>query len=57
MDWSERTTGRLLTGDCSKYIYLWNMQGQSGWTVDKQPFMGHQQSVEDLQWRYIFFLV
>ena len=40
---------RLLTGDCSKYIYLWNPT-QGGWDVDKVPFSAHNGSVEDIQW-------
>eukprot|EP01136_Pigoraptor_vietnamica_P005517 Opistho-1_new@37277 len=41
---------RLLTGDCRKHIYLWNMHEGGSWAVDKVPFNGHAQSVEDLQW-------
>jgi len=49
MDWSPVQAGQFLTGDCSKYIYLWNSNG-STWAVDKVPFTGHKSSVEDLQW-------
>uniref|UniRef100_A0AAV1T7W8 Glutamate-rich WD repeat-containing protein 1 n=1 Tax=Peronospora matthiolae TaxID=2874970 RepID=A0AAV1T7W8_9STRA len=49
MDWSSVETGRLVTGDCSKFIYLW-ANSESTWTVDKVPFTGHKSSVEDLQW-------
>jgi ribosome assembly protein RRB1 len=49
MDWSPVHTGKLLTGDCSRYIYLWS-NVQSSWKVDKIPFTGHRLSVEDLQW-------
>ena len=41
--------GRLLTGDCSKYIYLWN-PNQASWNIDMVPFSGHTDSVEDIQW-------
>eukprot|EP00744_Colponema_vietnamica_P008981 GILI01012790.1.p1 GENE.GILI01012790.1~~GILI01012790.1.p1 ORF type:complete len:507 (-),score=175.73 GILI01012790.1:234-1754(-) len=48
MDWSAVSTGRLVTGDCQKHIYLWEPQ-EGGWNVDKVPFSGHADSVEDLQ--------
>ena len=53
MDWSPKKQGRLVTGDCSQHIYLWEPIGSSGvasWSVDKVPFKGHTESVEDLQW-------
>ena len=52
MDWSPVSAGSLLTGDCKKYIYLWNPSdaSASNWTVDKVPFTGHKGSVEDIQW-------
>jgi ribosome assembly protein RRB1 len=49
MDWSRVAAGRLITGDCRKNILLWNPSNAS-WVVDNAPFMGHTQSVEDLQW-------
>eukprot|EP00163_Fabomonas_tropica_P008995 TRINITY_DN1878_c0_g1_i2.p1 TRINITY_DN1878_c0_g1~~TRINITY_DN1878_c0_g1_i2.p1 ORF type:complete len:438 (-),score=112.31 TRINITY_DN1878_c0_g1_i2:143-1456(-) len=49
LDWSPTTAGRMLSGDCRKHIYLWEPR-ESGWTVDKSPFVGHTASVEDLQW-------
>ncbi|GLE02022.1 hypothetical protein PINS_up023643 [Pythium insidiosum] len=49
MDWSPVVAGRFATGDCSKFIYVWN-HNESGWQVDKVPYTGHQGSVEDLQW-------
>eukprot|EP00750_Incisomonas_marina_P017907 INCI257.1.p2 GENE.INCI257.1~~INCI257.1.p2 ORF type:complete len:543 (+),score=112.62 INCI257.1:213-1841(+) len=49
--WSPVNKGSLLTGDCSRHIYLWAPQeGGSKWQIDKRPFAGHSQSVEDLQW-------
>ncbi|KNA15735.1 hypothetical protein SOVF_095360 [Spinacia oleracea] len=49
MDWSPLKPGRLLSGDCQNSIYLW--EPESGkWNVDKNPFVGHTASVEDLQW-------
>lgn len=52
MDWSPVAKGNFLTGDCKKYMYLWTPAGASaaGWAIDKVPFVGHQGSVEDLQW-------
>eukprot|EP00002_Diphylleia_rotans_P026183 TRINITY_DN520_c0_g1_i2.p1 TRINITY_DN520_c0_g1~~TRINITY_DN520_c0_g1_i2.p1 ORF type:complete len:490 (-),score=126.08 TRINITY_DN520_c0_g1_i2:297-1766(-) len=49
MDWSPITPGRFLSGDCKKFIYLWNPT-QGKWEVDKMPFTGHTESVEDIQW-------
>mmetsp|Transcript_37278 Transcript_37278/g.64052 ORF Transcript_37278/g.64052 Transcript_37278/m.64052 type:complete len:452 (-) Transcript_37278:8-1363(-) len=49
LDWSPVSEGRLLTGDCSKYIYLWNPTNSS-WNVDMVPFSAHTDSVEDIQW-------
>lgn len=49
MDWSPVQAGKLLTGDCSKFIYSWE-NTESSWNVDKVPFTGHKASVEDLQW-------
>ncbi|TDH68281.1 hypothetical protein CCR75_004473 [Bremia lactucae] len=49
MDWSSVQTGRLVTGDCSKFIYVWS-NSEGAFNVDKVPFTGHKSSVEDLQW-------
>jgi len=48
VDWSPVKAGRLITGDCSKHIYLWDAH-EGSWVVDKVPFNGHTDSVEDLQ--------
>ncbi|KAM8927091.1 glutamate-rich WD repeat-containing protein 1 [Pelodytes ibericus] len=50
MDWSSKTPGRLVTGDCNKNIHLWNPGEGGTWHVDQRPFTGHTKSVEDLQW-------
>eukprot|EP00300_Choanocystis_sp_HF-7_P030420 c39258_g1_i1.p1 GENE.c39258_g1_i1~~c39258_g1_i1.p1 ORF type:complete len:491 (-),score=107.78 c39258_g1_i1:114-1586(-) len=50
MDWSSVVDGRLVTGDCSKFIYLWEPQEGGAWNVSKLPFTGHTASVEDLSW-------
>jgi len=47
--WSLTDIGRLITGDCQKYIYLWNYK-EGIWNTDKVPFSAHTASVEDLQW-------
>ena len=52
MDWSPTVNGRLLTGDCKRFIYLWEMQ-EASWDVRLQPFSGHTASVEDVQWRLV----
>jgi ribosome assembly protein RRB1 len=49
MDWSPVVSGSLVTGDCAARIYLWK-QHEATWAVDKTPFLGHTDSVEDLQW-------
>jgi len=49
LDWSKVTPGRLLTGDCKKFVYLWERTNTS-WTVAQAPYVGHTDSVEDIQW-------
>eukprot|EP00252_Welwitschia_mirabilis_P014025 TRINITY_DN31048_c0_g1_i1.p1 TRINITY_DN31048_c0_g1~~TRINITY_DN31048_c0_g1_i1.p1 ORF type:complete len:468 (+),score=104.14 TRINITY_DN31048_c0_g1_i1:81-1484(+) len=49
IDWSPVTPRRLLSGDCAGHIYLWEPTSD-GWIVDKSPYIGHKESVEDLQW-------
>lgn len=49
LDWSPVTAGSLVTGDCASRIHLWK-QREASWQVDKTPFTGHTDSVEDLQW-------
>ena len=49
MDWSSMIAGQLVTGDCQRFIYCWQPH-ESGFTVDKRPYVGHKASVEDLQW-------
>eukprot|EP00128_Syssomonas_multiformis_P011241 Colp12_sorted_trinity150504_noHs@13926 len=49
LDWSRVVPGRLVTGDCNKFIYLWNRQEGGSWAVDKIPYNGHTASVEDVQ--------
>ncbi|KAK8942423.1 hypothetical protein KSP39_PZI008894 [Platanthera zijinensis] len=49
LDWSPVVPGRLISGDCNRCIHLWEPSSDS-WIVDKNPFVGHKASVEDLQW-------
>ncbi|KAK1319205.1 hypothetical protein QJS10_CPB04g01705 [Acorus calamus] len=49
IDWSPNKPGRLVSGDCKSCIHLWEPASGS-WNVDKNPFLGHAASVEDLQW-------
>jgi ribosome assembly protein RRB1 len=49
VDWSPVVEGRLATGDCTKYIYVWN-PSDGKWEVDLAPYTGHTDSVEDIQW-------
>jgi len=48
MDWSKKSAGSLLTGDCSGGIHLW-APTESNWTVTT-PWEVKGTSVEDLQW-------
>ncbi|KAG0347865.1 ribosome biosynthesis protein rrb1 [Podila humilis] len=51
MDWCETVPGRLLTGDLNGKIYMTTLNCQTGTvTPDRVPFIGHQSSIEDLQW-------
>jgi ribosome assembly protein RRB1 len=49
MDWSPVAAGRLLSGDCLRFIHLWEPR-ESTWEVERSPFRGHLASVEDIQW-------
>eukprot|EP00026_Physarum_polycephalum_P006534 Phypoly_transcript_06582.p1 GENE.Phypoly_transcript_06582~~Phypoly_transcript_06582.p1 ORF type:complete len:456 (+),score=102.34 Phypoly_transcript_06582:381-1748(+) len=47
LDWSPTVMGRLLSGDCDKFIYETDFYSNA--TV-KQAYTAHTGSVEDLQW-------
>lgn len=47
LDWSPLDMGRLLTGDCDKYIYETDFYTN---TTIAQPYEAHTASVEDIQW-------
>jgi ribosome assembly protein RRB1 len=49
MDWSATKEGRFLSGDCDRFIYLYDAH-EGHWAADTTPFTGHSASVEDLQW-------
>ncbi|KAJ1389073.1 WD40/YVTN repeat-like-containing domain superfamily [Sesbania bispinosa] len=50
IDWSPLVPGRLVSGDCNNCIYLWEPTSAATWNIDNTPFIGHNASVEDLQW-------
>lgn len=51
LDWSSVIAGRLATGDCNGAIHIWNQGASSNaWSVDPKAYIGHNGSVEDLQW-------
>eukprot|EP01097_Dermamoeba_algensis_P006456 TRINITY_DN403_c0_g1_i1.p1 TRINITY_DN403_c0_g1~~TRINITY_DN403_c0_g1_i1.p1 ORF type:complete len:525 (-),score=155.02 TRINITY_DN403_c0_g1_i1:50-1447(-) len=49
LDWNPSRDGRLAVGDIKKNIYLINYQ-ESKWSSDRSPYVGHEKSVEDIQW-------
>lgn len=51
MDWSPAYPGRFVTGDCDRFIHLYEPNQDGTWNVQaSNPFTGHTVSVEDLQW-------
>lgn len=51
--WSPLEEGRLLSGDSSGAVHVWEpetVQGRRTWAVDTTPFRGHTGSVEDVVW-------
>ena len=49
LDWSPFSPGKLLSGDNNTHIYL-TTKTESGFTTDQIPCIGHESSVEDIQW-------
>lgn len=49
IDWSNVVKGQLATGDCNKNIHIWQL-AEGSWNVDQRPYLGHNSSVEDIQW-------
>ena len=51
MAWSSVKAGRMVTGDCSSGMHVWDVVANtSTWSVDASPYVGHTASVEDVQW-------
>ncbi|MCJ1338850.1 ribosome biosynthesis protein rrb1 [Bachmanniomyces sp. S44760] len=51
IDWSSLVPqGKLLTGDNNGKIFITSCTDGGNWTTDDKPFIGHQSSVEDVQW-------
>jgi len=50
LDWSPSRKGRLLSGDCASHIYITELRDNGSFEQDATPFVGHADSVEDLQW-------
>lgn len=50
LDWSPLVPGKLVTGDNDGRIFVTNRNSDGTFTTDAKPFLGHQGSVEDLQW-------
>jgi ribosome assembly protein RRB1 len=51
--WSNVEAGQLATGDCAGAIHVWNKGSNancSDWRISPKPFLGHTDSVEDIQW-------
>lgn len=49
LDWSPFHAGRLATGDCAGAIHIFDLNEGGTWDAS-EALLGHQQSVEDLQW-------
>lgn len=50
MEWSPLITGILATGDCKSNIHIWKPLEGGSWHVDQRPYIGHTDSVEDINW-------
>ena len=53
LDWAPATSfpaGRLLSGDCDGKIFSTQGNESGTFTNDSRPFLGHQGSIEELQW-------
>jgi ribosome assembly protein RRB1 len=50
MDWSNTQPGYFATGDCTKFIYVYQPAEGGKWEATPTPLVGHTNSVEDIQW-------
>ncbi len=51
LDWSPLVPqGKLLTGDNDGKIFVTTHTEGGGWTTDTRPFLGHEGSIEEIQW-------
>ncbi|CAO1599407.1 Ribosome assembly protein rrb1, variant 2 [Xanthoria calcicola] len=51
IDWSPHVPqGKLSTGDNDGKMFITTCTDGGKWTPDTRPFLGHQSSVEDIQW-------
>lgn len=51
VDWSPLAPqGKVLTGDNDGKIFVTTCTDGAKWTTDTRPYVGHQGSVEDVQW-------
>ena len=51
LDWSPHVVqGSLLTGDTDGKIFMTKCGDGGKWSTDPRPFIGHDSSVEDIQW-------
>jgi len=49
MAWNGLSEGRLVTGDCKNKIFVWDPKEGGTWALS-DPHIGHESSVEDIQW-------
>lgn len=49
LDWSSKSPGFLVSGDCKGNIHTWK-PSEGSWIVNLRSLDGHKESVEDLQW-------
>ncbi|KAK9839919.1 hypothetical protein WJX74_000375 [Apatococcus lobatus] len=49
LDWSHMAQGHLASGDCRGNLHIWRPSPAGKWQVSPS-YIGHQSSVEDIQW-------
>lgn len=50
LDFSPVQQGALASGDCAGRIHVWQHASGGSWSVDTDPYVGHEGSVEDVVW-------